>query len=564
VDGTVRITETSDLWWKTAVVYCLDIQTFMDWNGDGMGDLEGLAQRIDYLADLGVTCLWLMPFYPTTDRDDGYDITDYYGVDPRLGTHGDFVEVVRTARDRGMRVIIDLVLNHTSDRHPWFRAARRSEGSPYRNYYIWRSDPPPDTSDQVVFPDQEDSLWQYDDGTGTWYFHRFYRTQPDLNITDPRVRDEMVKTIGFWLELGISGFRVDAVPFMIDPEGVDDAARAAFGNPHDHLRALRGFLGRRAGEAILLGEVNVPYPEQRKFFGGDDADELTMQFDFITMQNLYLALARQDARPLRRALQRRPRTAIESQWATFVRNHDELTLDKLTDKERDEVFAAFGPDPEMQLYGRGLRRRLPPMLDGDPRRLRMVYSLLFSLPGTPVLFYGEEIGMGENLDIPGRLAVRTPMQWSNDRNGGFSDGTRSRLRRPVTEGGYGPEHVNVADQRADPGSLLAFVKTLVRRYRESPELGWSEFRPIDQARREVLVHECVQDERRLVAVHNLGNDGRAVTFTLDPDLEGAQVTDLLEDGWSTSVGEKGVIDLALDGYGFRWLRVNSQEERRLP
>jgi trehalose synthase len=560
----VRITETSDLWWKTAVVYCLDVQTFMDWNGDGMGDLEGLTQRLDYLADLGVTCLWLMPFFPTTDRDDGYDITDYYGVDPRLGTHGDFVEVIRTARDRGMRVIIDLVLNHTSDKHPWFRSARRSERSPYRNYYVWRSDPPPDTSAEVVFPDKEDSLWQYDDAAGAWYFHRFYRTQPDLNITEPRVRDEMLKTMGFWLELGISGFRVDAVPFLIDPEGVDQTAREAFGDPHDHLRSLRGFLGRRAGEAILLGEVNVPYREQRKFFGGDDADELTMQFDFITMQNLYLALARQDARPLRRALERRPRTARESQWATFVRNHDELTLDKLSDKEREEVFAAFGPDPGMQLYGRGLRRRLPPMLDGDPRRLRMVYSLLFSLPGTPVLFYGEEIGMGENLDVPGRLAVRTPMQWTSDGNGGFSHAAPSRLHRPVTGGGFGPEHVNVADQREDTGSLLAFVKTLVRRYRESPELGWSEFRPIDQEHREVLVHECVQDERRLVAVHNLGNDGRAVTFALDPDLAGSRVTDLLEDGWSTSVLEQGVVELPLDGYGYRWLRVHSAQERRLP
>ena len=238
-----------------------------------------------------------------------------------------------------------------------------------------------------------------------------------------------------------------------------------------------------------------------------------MQFDFIAMQNLYLSLARQDARPLVRALKRRPVTARESQWATFVRNHDELTLDKLTDKQREEVFAAFGPDPDMQLYGRGLRRRLPPMLDGDPRRLRFVYSLLFSLPGTPVLFYGEEIGMGENLDIPGRLAVRTPMQWSDDRNGGFSDAAPSRLRRPVTEGGYGPEHVNVADQRTDPGSLLSFLRLLIRRYRESPELGWSPFAPLDQPHPDVLAHLCARDERRLLAVHNFSSEGRPVTVT---------------------------------------------------
>jgi trehalose synthase len=560
----VRITETSDLWWKNAVVYCLDVQTFMDWDGDGMGDLQGLAERIDYLADLGVTCLWLMPFFPTTDRDDGYDITDYYGVDPRLGTFGDFVEVVRTARDRGMRVIIDLVLNHTSDRHPWFRSARRSPTSPYRDYYIWRDEEPPDTSAQVVFPDKEDSLWQYDERAGAWYFHRFYRTQPDLNITDSRVRDEMLKVIGFWLELGISGFRVDAVPFLIDPEGVDAETKRRFGDPHDHLRQLRAFLQRRSGDAVLLGEVNVPYAEQKKFFGGDDADELSMQFDFIVMQNLYLSLARGDVRPLVRALERRPRTARESQWATFVRNHDELTLDKLTDSQRGEVFAAFGPEEGMQLYGRGLRRRLPPMLDGDPRRLRMVYSLLFSLPGTPVLFYGEEIGMGENLDIPGRLAVRTPMQWSAGRNGGFSEAAPSRLRRPVVEGGFGPAHVNVVDQSAGPESLLGFMRLLIRRYRESPELGWSSFELIEQPHRDVLAHLCRLDERRLVAVHNFADEGREVVLTLQDCAEGTRLTDLLEDGWSVDARPGGRVTLTLDPYGYRWLRILGADDRRLP
>src|SRR5215207_1846724 len=412
-----------------------------------------------------------MPFFPTTDRDDGYDITDYYGVDPRLGTFGDFVEVVRTARDRGMRVIVDLVLNHTSDRHPWFRAARRSASSPYRDFYVWRDDEPPDTSAQVVFPDQEDSLWQYDDRARAWYFHRFYRTQPDLNITDSRVRDEMLKIMGFWLELGVSGFRVDAVPFLIDPEGADAATRERFGDPHDHLRELRSFLERRVGDAALLGEVNVPYAEQRTFFGGDDADELTMQFDFIAMQNLYLSLARQDARPLVRALKRRPRTARESQWATFVRNHDELTLDKLSDKEREEVFAAFGPDEKYQLYGRGLRRRVPTMFDGDARRIALAYSLMFSLPGTPTLFYGEEIGMAENLDIEGRYAVRTPMQWSNEPNAGFSRAPASALRSPIVDSEtYGPRGTNAADQRRDRDSLLNWAERLIRQRKECPEL----------------------------------------------------------------------------------------------
>ena len=480
----MRISDTSDLWWKTAVIYCLDVQTFMDWNDDGMGDFTGLAERLDYLAELGVTCLWLMPFHPTTDRDDGYDITDYYGVDPRLGSAGDFVEVVRTARDRGMRVIIDLVVNHTSDKHPWFRAARSSKTSPYRDFYVWRDTEPPDTSNEVAFPDQENSIWEYDEKTEEWYLHRFYRTQPDLNITNPRVRDEIVKAMGFWLELGISGFRVDAVPFMIETTGVDQAELDRFPDPHEFLRHLRSFVGRRTGDGILLGEVNLPHREQKLFFGGTEGDELTMQFDFIGMQNLYLSHS-----PVRTPARSRVRydggrrSPRESQWATFVRNHDELTLDKLSDAERQEVFDAFGPDPRCSSTAAACAGGCLPMLDGDPRRIRMVYSLLFSLPGTPVLFYGEEIGMGENLEIDGRLAVRTPMQWTDQRNGGFSNAAPSRLRRPLTTGAFGPEHVNVAAQRHDPESLLAFVHLLVRRYRESPELGWADFAVLDQPHR---------------------------------------------------------------------------------
>ncbi|HJR37316.1 MAG TPA: alpha-amylase family protein, partial [Nocardioidaceae bacterium] len=417
----MRISDTGDLWWKTAVVYCLDVQTFMDWDGDGVGDFQGLSERLDYLADLGVTCLWLMPFYPTADKDDGYDITDFYGVDARLGTHGDLVEVIRTARDRGMRMIIDLVVNHTSDKHPWFRSARASKTSPYRDFYVWRTDKPPDTSDQVIFPDQENSIWELDEKTGEYYLHRFYKHQPDLNIANPLVRDEIAKAMGFWLELGISGFRVDAVPYLVATTGVPEPQAEMFADPHAYLRDLRAFLGRRTGDGILLGEVNLPHKEQRKYFGGGDADEITMLFDFIGMQNLYLSFARQDARPLERAISRRPSISSDNQWASFLRNHDELTLDKLSDKERQEVFDAFGPDPDMQLFGRGLRRRLPTMFDGDPRRIRMAYSLMFSLPGTPVLFYGEEIGMGENLEIDGRLSVRTSMQWTDGRNAGFSN-----------------------------------------------------------------------------------------------------------------------------------------------
>jgi glycosidase len=254
---------TSDLWWKNAVVYCLDVETFLDWNGDGIGDFAGLTQRVDYLAGIGVSCVWLMPFYPTPDRDDGYDVTDFYGVDPRLGTLGDLVEFIRTARDRGIRVIADLVVNHTSDKHPWFRAARSSRTSPYRDFYIWADKPPKDGPKGVTFPDQESSLWQYDDRAGQYYLHRFYRYQPDLNVDNPKVRDEIAKVIGFWMALGLSGFRVDAVPFLIEPTGLGTGGS----DPHDYLRDLRAFLSRRSGDAVLLGEVNLPPKDLRKFFG---------------------------------------------------------------------------------------------------------------------------------------------------------------------------------------------------------------------------------------------------------------------------------------------------------
>ncbi|HEY0638082.1 MAG TPA: alpha-amylase family protein, partial [Pseudonocardiaceae bacterium] len=474
----MRLTRTADLWWKNAVVYCLDVETFADGNGDGHGDFRGLTQHIDHLATLGVTCLWLMPFFPSPDRDDGYDITDFYGVDPRLGSHGDFVEFVRTARDRGMRVIADLVVNHTSDRHPWFQQARSSRDNPYRDWYVWRDEPPADAAEGVVFPDQEHSLWQYDEQAGQYYLHRFYKHQPDLNVASPAVRDEIARVMGFWMELGLSGFRVDAVPFLLETEPQD---ADQLPDPHDYLADLRAFLTRRSGDAVLLGEVNLPYRDTMRFFGDGDGvgDELTMCFDFIGMQRMYLSLARQDARPLGEALRERPAPPRDGHWATFVRNHDELTLDKLTDSERQEVFAAFGPEERMQLYGRGLRRRVPPMLDGHRERIRLVYSLLFSLPGTPVLFYGEEIGLGDNLKIEGRLAVRVPMQWTSGPGGGFSTADPSTFPEPPAEGEYGPEHVNVRDQSRDPDSLLAFFRHLIDSYRACPELAWGTAQVID-------------------------------------------------------------------------------------
>jgi len=556
----VRITDTSDLWWKTAVIYCLDVETFMDWNDDGTGDFAGLAQRLDYLSDLGVTCLWLMPFYPSPDRDDGYDIVDFYGVDPRLGTAGDLVEVIRTARDRGMRVIADLVVNHTSDQHPWFQAARSSRDSPYRDFYVWADEPPTDARAEPSFPDQESSVWSHNEQAGQYYLHRFYKHQPDLNVANPRVRDEIAKIVGYWLQLGLSGFRVDAVPFFLESLGVPEDE--VIPDPHSYLRDLRAVVNRRAGDAILLGEVNLAHPEQLKFFGGPEGDELHMQFDFIGMQRLYLSLARADSAPLMEALRQRPDPTLASQWASFVRNHDELTLDKLTEDERQEVFAAFGPEPEMQIYGRGLIRRLPPMLAGDPRRVRMVYSLLFSLPGTPVLFYGEEIGMGENLAAGSRLAVRTPMQWTAGENAGFSGAPADQLPGQIPAGAYGPELVNVAAQQNDPHSLLSFVTQLAHTYRHCPELGWGAFEVLEQPHPAVLAHRCSWDDAVLVALHNLGPDAVTVPLQLGKLDPGTTLVDLLVEE-STTPNDSGSCELALGGYGYRWLRVSAPDSRRL-
>jgi trehalose synthase len=552
----MKITDTSDLWWKSAVIYCLDVETYMDGNDDGIGDFAGLARRIDYLADLGVTCLWLMPFYPTPDRDDGYDITDFYGIDPRLGNHGDFVEVIRTAQDRGMRVIIDLVVNHTSDRHPWFVSARRSRTSPYRDFYVWR-DAPPKKQEPTVFPGEEASVWELDERTEQYFQHVFYKHQPDLNIANPRVRDEIAKTIGFWLALGVAGFRIDAVPFLIEPpDGVD------IGDPHEFLRDVKRFLQRRAGDAALLGEVNLEFDQQLDFFGGERGGELDLQFDFLSMQALYLSLARSDPSPLIASLTARPTVAPEAGWANFVRNHDELTLDKLSDAEREEVFQAFAPDEKQRVYGRGITRRLPPMLAGDPRRVRMVYSLLFSLPGTPVLFYGEEIGMGENITVEGRESVRTPMQWNDGKNGGFSRAAPSRLVAPIPGDGYAPVHVNVQQQRNDDESLLQFVRHLAARYRVSPEIGWGALRILEHDGAGVLAHAVEADVGRMVALHNFTEVPVRLRVEIGPVEAGTVLLDL-QSPEHIELDPRGSVELELAPYGFRWLRISPPGDTRI-
>ena len=552
---------TSDLWWKNAVVYCLDVETFLDWNDDGIGDLVGLTERIDYLAGIGVSCLWLMPFQPSPNRDDGYDITDYYGVDERLGNLGDFVGLIRTAKDRGIRVIIDLVVNHTSDKHPWFRAARSSPSSPFRDYYVWVDEPPAEPKSEVVFPDAEDSIWAWDDKAGQYYLHHFYSHQPDLNIANPKVREEMAKIVGFWLELGVDGFRVDAVPFLLETGGIAGQVEL---DPHDFLRDLRSFMSRRRGDVMMLGEVNLPHKDLQLFFGGPDGDEVQVLFNFILMQSIYLAFAREDARPIAKALRETVRKTDDQQYANFLRNHDELTLDKLTDAQRQEVFDAFGPEEDMQLFGRGLRRRLPSMLGGDEQRIRMAYSLLFSLPGTPVLFYGEEIGMAENLGIEGRQSVRTPMQWTDEKNGGFSSVPPSRLRRPVVEGQFGPLAVNARAQRSEPGSLLSWMERVIRRRRETPELGWGTWQVLETDVPAVFAHRCDWNERAVVAVHNLSAEPSVVRVELGEVPGEPKIDDLLDERPATDSIEGTSIELKLERYGYRWFRIMRPDHRTPP
>jgi maltose alpha-D-glucosyltransferase / alpha-amylase len=537
-----------DLWWKNAVIYCLDVELFADGDDDGCGDFPGLTGKVDYLAGLGVTCIWLMPFYPTPNKDNGYDISDFYGVDPRLGTLGDLVEFLRAARERGIRVIADLVVNHTSDQHPWFQSARADERSPWRDFYVW-ADEQPEGPPGVVFPDAEDSNWDYDEVAGKWFLHRFYSHMPDLNIANPRVRDEINKIVGYWLELGLSGFRVDAAPFVIELAGTE-AERGQ--DPHDFLVNLRAFLNRRRGDAILLAEANLPPEDQRRFFGDEGGDEMHMLFNFVLNQHVFLALVRQDPAPITKALREQPPVPETNQWANFVKNHDELTLDKLSDDERQEVFAALAPDPDMRSFGRGIRRRVPTMLEGDRDRMELLYSLLFTLPGSPVLLYGEEIGLGDDQRVEGRAAVRVAMQWSPGPKAGFTTGDPAVPL--VSDGPFGPDKVNVATERRDPESLLNWMERAIRTRKELPELGWGAWRVLDTDHPAVLAHRCDWQGRGVLVLHNLGPEPVKVGVDLGDDVEaGRPLADLLGNRHHepATTGQP----MALHGFGYRWLRL---------
>ncbi len=598
---------TKDRWYENATFYAIDVEAFADAEGDGVGDFRGLTGRLDYLESLGIDCIWLLPFFPSPNRDNGYDVTDYYGVDDRHGTLGDFVEFVREADRRGIRVIIDLVVNHTSDQHPWFRAARSDPDSKFRDYYVWREDLPdePDLTRGPVFPGEEDTVWSYDEAAEAFYYHRFYHYQPDLNLANPDVREEIRKIMGFWLELGVSGFRVDAATLMIDHKGGLESTE--LDDPHGVLRDMRNFVERRGDDAILFAEADDAPEHLGDYFGGhvpdssigsepgdaagsmDDAaatasaregDEMNVLLNFLLDAYLVLALAERDSEPIREVLNLLPPTPEGGQWANFLRNYDELNVGRLSEADQRNVFEEFAPDDEMRIYGRGIRRRLAPMLDGDGDRIRLAYSLLYSLPGTPLLVYGDEIGMGDDLDLPGRSAVRTPMQWSDDRNGGFSTADPDELVRPVVSGGeFGYETVNVAAQRGDPDSLLGWFARLNRLRGECPEIGSGDCEILDADDPAVFAHRMTSDHGTVVAVHNLDEPETEVALDLSGEptrlfgeatFERVEGDDSSESDKTVSEKDKSVSDtdrdidkncedgswrFELGRYGFCWVRL---------
>jgi len=540
----------NDLWYKNAIVYCLAVGTYMDADGDGVGDFKGLMRRLDYLQGLGVTAIWLMPFQPSPGRDDGYDVADYYNVNPLFGTLGDFVEFTHGCEQRGMRVLIDLVVNHTSNEHPWFREARRDPRSKYRSWYVWSKKKPKNAKDGVVFPGVQKSTWTYDDVAKCWYFHRFYEFQPDLNTSHPEVQAEILKIMGFWLQLGVSGFRMDAVPFVIAAKGADITEPT---ERYDMLREFREFLSWREGEAIVLAEANVLPDTDLEYFGVN-GERLQMMFNFQVNQNLFYALATADSRPLVKALKAtKPRPAT-GQWGHFLRNHDELDLGRLSEEQRQAVFSAFAPEANMQLYKRGIRRRLAPMLKGDRRRIELSYSLMMTLPGTPVIRYGDEIGMGDDLDLPERQSARTPMQWSTEPQGGFSTG--HKLISPViSRGPYGYQHLNVADQRRDPNSLLNWMERIVRMRKEVPEIGWGDFEVLRTGAAEILAIRYDWRENSVVVVHNLSANPCEICLSIGLAGEASlRLVNLLSTDHSVAE-ETGKHRILLEPYGYRWYRA---------
>jgi maltose alpha-D-glucosyltransferase/alpha-amylase len=535
---------TSPHWYKNAVFYQVYVRAFYDSNADGHGDLPGLTQKLDYLQALGINCLWLMPIYPSPLKDDGYDIADFCGIHPDYGTLEDFAALLDAAHARGMRVITDLVLNHTSDAHPWFEAARADKDSPYRDYFVWSDSDQKYRDARVIFVDIEASNWAWDPVAGQFYWHRFYASQPDLNYDSPAVRAEVFDVMKFWLDRGVDGFRADAVPYLYEREGTNCENLP---ETHAFLKEMRRFMDERYPGRLLLCEANQPPHEVRAYFG--EGDEFQMAFHFPLMPRIFMSMRTGDAGPIRSALDATPSIPDGCQWAIFLRNHDELTLEMVSPTEREWMWNEYAPEPRMRI-NLGIRRRLAPLLDHDLRKIELAYSLLFTLPGSPILYYGDEIGMADNVHLSDRNGVRTPMQWSAALNGGFSQAPAQKLYAPVIQDhAYGPRYVSAEAQRADANSLLNLIRRMIAVRNEYPVFGWGDFDWANCENEHVAAYSRRLDGERVLILQNL--TAAAQPINIPANQSSAQWADLLSAEGPIKLERK---NFALEPYQYLWLR----------
>lgn len=542
-------------WYKNVILYTIDVKSFCDSNNDGIGDFPGLTSKLDYLSHLGITCIWLLPFFSSPLQDNGYDVIDYYTIDSRLGTLSEFKNFIRKSGERGINVVIDLVLNHTSNQHPWFQAARSDEKSIFREYYVWADTPPPnDPLDLPAFPDTEHGLWQYDEEAHSYYYHKFYSFQPDLHIANPKVREEIHKIIDFWLSMGVAGFRIDALPIMINKKGLN---RTKPSNSQEIYCDMRKHVSNRNQEKVLMGEVDVDGKDLIDYFA--EGQGLHLVFNFLLSAYLVGAIAQKNANCLIRGWRELPVIPDSGTWVNFLRNLDELNINQLPRDLREKVYNIMAPQEDMRIYRRGIRRRLAPMLDGDKKRIEMVHSLLFSLPGTPMITYGDEIGLGDELSLWEREAVRVPMQWSDQTNGGFSNAAKDKLIRPlVTDNEFNYSKINVEKQLGVKDSLLNRIKRLIFLRKMHPEIGHGRLAWVMSDHPSVLGHICHWKNDMLLAVHNLS--GENLSVKLDLKTIYAKQLICLEGNLTLEPVEDGCFRLQISGYQYGWFRINLEKE----
>ncbi len=535
-------------WYKDVTIYQVPVKAFQDSNGDGAGDFRGLAARLDYLQDLGVDCLWLLPFFPSPLRDDGYDITDHCAIHPDLGTLDDFQAFLDEAHRRGLRVITELVLNHTSDQHPWFQEARRRPDSPYRAYYVWSETDDRYRSVRIIFRDTETSNWAWDPAAKAYYWHRFYSHQPDLNFDHPAVQEAIEEIATFWLDRGVDGLRCDAVPYLFEREGTTSENLP---ETHAFMRRIRRLVDARYGDRVLVAEANQPPDELRAYFG--DGEEFHMAYQFSLMPRLFMALRMEDRQPIIETARRTLNIPAACQWVLFLRNHDELTLEMVSDEERTYMHAAYAVDPQMRL-NLGIRRRLAPLVGNSRRRIELLNSLMFSLPGTPCLYYGDEIGMGDNIYLGDRNGVRTPMQWSADRNAGFSSANRQRLYLPVVvDPEYHYEAVNVDTQQRNPASLLQWTKRLIAIRKRHRVFGRGTLEFLTPSNSKVLAYLRADAQETILCVVNLSRFAQPCVLDLRR-FAGTAPVELFGNTAFPTVGELPYV-LTLGPHSFYWFSL---------